>query len=342
MESKTATAKSETICKYCQSTAVRKFGRYKETQLYFCNSCKRRFVPNDALFHMKTPADQVSTALNLYYSGSSINDIREHLKEQCQHEPSSATVFEWVNKYTDAAIKATEHYRPQVGDVWIADETYVRVDQRKRGDAKVENPYSKSRKAKWIVFWDIIDSETRFLLASLVTTTRNTQDARELMERAARRAGKVPRAVVTDKLAAYLDGIELAYGGATKHRQGAPFDIENNTNLIERFHGTLKSRTKVMRALKNRESGQKFLDGWLVHYNYLREHDAIHKRPAEAAGVDYPFKDWVDVTRMVSPQAQVLVTPAKVSVLNPTTAKSKTLRITPKMPKLTQSIGRLK
>lgn len=334
---------SHTVCKYCRSTAVRKFGKYKETQLYFCNSCNRKFMPNDALFHMKTPAEQVSTALNLYYSGSSINAIREHLKEQCQHEPSSATVFEWVNKYTDAAISATKEYRPKVGDTWIADETYVRVDERKRGDSKVENPYVKSRKAKWIIFWDIIDAKTRFLLASHVTTTRGTQDAKVLMDKAAKVAGKAPKVVVTDKLAAYLDGIELAYGGDTKHKQGAPFDIENNTNLIERFHGTLKNRTKVMRALKNRKSGQKFLDGYLVYYNYLREHETLEKRPAEAARIDYPFKDWVGLTRMVGPQAQVLITPAKVSVMNQNEPKkTKTLRITPAMPKISPRMGALK
>jgi transposase-like protein len=76
------------------------------------------------------------------------------------------------------------------------------------------------------------------------------------MEKAAKRSGKIPKVVVTDRLGSYLDGIELAYGAGSKHKQGLPFEIENNTNLIERYHGSLKDRTKVMRALRNKDTLQ--------------------------------------------------------------------------------------
>ena len=79
------------VCKYCRSTAVRKYGHYHDTQLYFCNSCHRKFVPNDALFHMKKSAAQVSSALNLYYGGSSINAIRKQLKQECGAAPTAKT-----------------------------------------------------------------------------------------------------------------------------------------------------------------------------------------------------------------------------------------------------------
>lgn len=63
--------------------------------------------------------------------------------------------------------------------------------------------------------WDIIDNDTRFLLASHISPTRTTKDARRLMEMASKGAGKSPRIVIRDKLAAYLDGIELAFGAET-------------------------------------------------------------------------------------------------------------------------------
>ena len=334
-----------TVCKYCQSENVRKFGKYKDTQLYYCNECSRKFTPNDSLFHMHTPASQVSSALHMDYTGSSIKSIQDHLRQQYDNEPSTATIFEWIIKYTGEAIKATKDYQPTVGDTWIADETYVRVDKQKRGDTKVVNPYTRSIKAKWIIFWDIIDADTRFLIASHITTTRGKVDAQVLMEKAAKRAGKIPKVVVTDRLAAYLDGIELAFGADTKHRQGAPFEVENNTNLIERFHGTLKNRTKVMKALKNRDTLEKFSDGWLIHYNYLRPHGSLggDKTPAEAAKVEYTFKNWADITRMVSPQVQILRTPAKVSILAPTKPiTSRTPRITKPIPRISPKAGKLK
>jgi putative transposase len=116
------------------------------------------------------------------------------------------------------------------------------------------------------------------------------------MEKVAKRAGKTPKVVVTDHLRAYLDGIELAYGSDTKHRQGEPFTLENNTNLIERFHGMLKDRTKVMRALKNKHTLQRFTDGWLVNYNYFRPHMSLDgKTPAEEAGLKYENHSWADI-----------------------------------------------
>ncbi len=147
------------------------------------------------------------------------------------------------------------------------------------------------------MFWDIIDAKTRYLLASRITTTRNKQDAREIMELASKRAGKTPRVVVTDKLGAYIDGIELAFGNDTYHRQGSPFSIDNNnTSLIERFHNTLKDRTKVMRELRDKNTLKRFTDGWLVYYNYFRPNMALKNRPpAVVAGLDYECRNWADV-----------------------------------------------
>lgn len=55
MESQNLAEQNDVVCKYCQSQNVRKFGKYKDTQLYFCNVCERKFTPNASLFHMKTP-----------------------------------------------------------------------------------------------------------------------------------------------------------------------------------------------------------------------------------------------------------------------------------------------
>ena len=146
-------------------------------------------------------------------------------------------------------------------------------------------------------FFDCIDQDTRFLLASHLTPTRYTRDAQTLMERAEKRAGKSPRAVITDKLRSYLDAIERAFGADAKHVQSGPFKLQMSTRDIERFHGTLKDRTKVLRSLANRESAKIVLDGWLVHYNFFRPHGGLDgKTPAEAAKASgVPFSNWLDV-----------------------------------------------
>jgi len=152
---------------------------------------------------------------------------------------------------------------------------------------------------KKVWFWDLIDIKTRFLLASHMSFNRTTQHAQTLVEKAVRRAGKSPKVIITDKLQVYLDGIELALGGDTRHVQSKGFMLKPNTNLIERFQGILKSRTKVMRGLKTPETALVILDGWLVYYNFFRPHESLgDKTPAEKAGLgNVPLKDWLDVVK---------------------------------------------
>lgn len=265
-------------CKYCQSKHVIKYGKYGDIQLYYCKDCGSKFKDDDTLFHMKTPANQVSSALNMFYEGMSIKAISRNLKQEYGNMPSTATIYEWIQKYTQYATDSIEGYKPKkIGDTWIADETVIEIDGNN----------------VWL--WDIIDADTRFLLATRISRSRTTQDAQMLYDRAVRTAGKEPEKVITDKLASYLD---VRYGKDTEHIQSRPFAVEDNTQMIERFHETLKQRTKVMRGLKNIESAHDFISGWLVHYNYIRPHMALDdKTPAEVAGIDYPYKNWADITR---------------------------------------------
>lgn len=277
-------------CKNCGSPAVVKFGAYKGVQRYYCKSCKRKFKADDSLFHMKVSAAHISSALSMYYAGMSINDIRMHMKQEHDYYPSKAVIYHWVDKYTDKAIKHFNNIHPNVGDNWIADETMLDID------------------GKNVWMWDIIDADTRFMLASRVSYNRGSHDAQMLMEEAKRKAGKSPTTVTTDKLASYNDGIELTFGADTYHKQSKPFtNAADSTNKIERWHGTLKERTKVMRGLKDMGSAIQFTDGFLVYYNFFRPHEGLNGRtPAEAAGIDYKIKNWADLSRLpVTKQAEI-------------------------------------
>jgi len=267
-------------CKLCGSEDVIKWGKYKGVQRYYCKSCDSKFKDDNTLYYMQTPANQVSSALNMYYEGMSVKGIRRNLKQEYGNTYSTATIFEWIQKFTQYATDSIKDYKPnpkKVGDTWIADETVLEIDGANM----------------WL--FDIIDERTRFILATRLTRSRTTRDAQLLYDRAVETAGKEPDKVITDKLASYLD---VRYGDGTEHIQSKPFAVENNTQLIERFHSTLKQRTKVMRGLKNFQSALDFLGGWLVHYNYLRPHTTLRDRtPAEVAGIDYPYTNWSDITR---------------------------------------------
>lgn len=267
-------------CKYCHNTTgIVRFGTYKDTQQLWCKNCQRKFADNQAIAGMRTPIDQVGLALLDFYSGDSLNDIRTRLTQQFQNSPSDNSIYGWITRFSKVAIDKTKNLKPNVGDVWLADETVLQIAGHN------------------IWFWDVMDSKTRFLLASHMSASRSSNDAEVLMLDAANRAGKVPREVITDKLLAYVDGIERAFGSDTTHVQSQGFKIQPNTNLIERLHGSIKDRTKVMRGLKSMPSAYLFMDGWATHYNFIRVHDTLHKTPAEKAGLVSPFKDWLDVAK---------------------------------------------
>jgi len=263
-------------CKFCGSANIIRYGKVGGVQYWWCKAEKRKFADNDALPEMKTPVKQISSALSMYYRGVSLDDIQQHIDQQYDNRPSDSTIHEWVTRISEETVKKAREYTPEVGDVWVADETLLRIGGKK------------------VWFWDIIDYKTRFLLASHMSFRRTTQHARNLVEKASKRAGKTPKSVITDKLFAYLDGIELAFGADTEHIQSKGFNVQPNTNVIERFHGTLKGRTKVMRGLKSPETALLFLDGWLVYYNFFKPHRALKgKTPAVKANLDFPINNWL-------------------------------------------------
>ena len=266
-------------CKYCGSHHVIRYGTYHGNQRFWCKDCERKFADNDALPEMQTPVEQIGSAVSMFYEGQSLNSITRLQTQLYGSYPSDSTIYRWVSRFTKQAVADLMKYKPKdVGQVWVADETVLKID------------------GKNVWFWDLIDAKTRFLLASHISTTRTTKDAQMLMQKAYKRTGIIPRVIYTDALRAYLDGIELTFGADTQHKPGGPFDVEANTNLIERFHGTLKARTKIMRGLKDIESAKLFTQGWLLYYNYLRPHESLSGRtPAQFAGVKYPYRNWQDI-----------------------------------------------
>lgn len=194
-------------------------------------------APKPARVHkMKTPSKHIASAMGMYYGGMSLDAIQQQFRQDHDLDMSESNYWNWVERFTRAAVQQANRFRPEVGNTWVADETYMKIGKRN------------------VYFWDIIDADSRYLLATHVSFTRKAKDAKALMDKARARAGKVPAVVVTDKLRSYIMGIEDAYGADATHRQGGPFDIENSTSLIERFHRTLEQRTKVFQKYKDIKS----------------------------------------------------------------------------------------
>lgn len=58
-----------------------------------------------------------------------------------------------------------------------------------------------------------------------------------------------------------------------------------SNNRVERLHGTEKERIKVMRGFDKNEGCEDLMHGFRVHYNAVRDRQALGVTPAEAAGL---------------------------------------------------------
>jgi putative transposase len=265
-------------CKYCGSANVVKFGTFNGVQRYWCKSCHRKFADNRALPKMKTDVNIISAALSCYFGGMPLDAIQRHLEQQYRHYYSEMGIYNWIMRFAKEAVERTKDFHPIVGDTWIGDETILKVGGRNM----------------W--FFDVIDEKTRYLLSSRLTESRATKEAALVMNEAKRRAGKSPKRILTDQMGAYIDGIEMVFGSDTKHIQSTPFTDVDSTNIIERFQGTLKDRTKILRGFKRIDTAKLLTQAWLVHYNFFKEHESLgNVPPAQKMGIPTPIKSWADV-----------------------------------------------
>jgi len=159
---------------------------------------------------------------------------------------------------------------PDVSGKWHADET-------------VENVNGKNR---WL--WNLLDSESRFLIASRLTKSRTDMDARNLFLDGLDRTNKAPKTIVTDGLVSYANAYDqtLRYKGAKHIRKPRFIDLANN-NRIERLHPSMRERTKVMRGFDSDSTASDRMQGYRLYYNFIRPHQALDgKTPAQAANLD--------------------------------------------------------
>lgn len=293
------TVQTTTInCPTCQSDHVVKIGKRGNYQRYLCRACSKSFHDNGNAPGKRFTANQTGAAVRMFYSGMSYKQIAENMAEQYDvPEPSKATIYEWVKEYTDTALQEMKDHKAHTGDEWVADEMQLKV-----GGQKYWN-------------WNVMDADTRYILASYLSKRRDSRAAATVMRRAARASANLPKTIKTDKLRSYEDGIERVFGADVKHVQSEGIRAELNNNCSERLQGTFRQRTKTLRGLDSRESGQRYLDGWVLTYNLFREHESLRNRtPASAAKVTTPFESWESVVESAAPHSTVI---PKVEVVEP-------------------------
>jgi transposase-like protein len=266
-------------CKLCGSENIIRYGNYRGIQRWWCKDCQHKFADNDALPDMRTPVNDVSAAILMYYEGRRLNDIPRLMYQHRSVHTTPASIYKWVTRFSRAAIDETNKTKVEVSDVWVATESAVKING----------------KSYWLR--DIIDPQTRFLLATKLSKGRTAEDIVNLLKIARGRAGRDPATILNNSWKGYPTGLEQAFRANYRHIRILRLESHPvSAKFIEYWHNTLKDRAKVMLHLKKEEHAQLILDGWLVHYNYFRRQKTLLDRtPAELAKADFKFRKWPEL-----------------------------------------------
>jgi transposase-like protein len=112
--------------------------------------------------------------------------------------------------------------------------------------------------------------------------------------------------IITDGLQSYNDAFKKAFftqkAARTEHVRVPNIRNRSNNNMVERLHGTIRQRNKVMRGLDDEQTAQTMMDGLRIYYNFIRPHSALNgKTPAQKAQIDADSKqNWLHLIKKAS------------------------------------------
>ena len=273
------TPKSELMCR-CGSLNVIKDGVRKNKsgtiQRFKCKDCKKEWSDNLGFAHNKVNSKVITLALDLYFKGVSLRKIREHVKMFEGINVSHVAILGWIRKFAEVVTPFVDQLVPQLSGVHHVDEMMIHV----RKESMEKGHY------QWL--WNMMDNTTRFWISSKVSQRREVEDARAVFQDAKSKV-PLPNAVVHDGLRSYEDAFNKEYhfqnGKRIKEIRSVSVRHNGLNQKVERLNGIMRDREKVMRGMDHKDSAQKTIDAFRIHYNFVREHSGIKQTPADNAGI---------------------------------------------------------
>jgi transposase-like protein len=159
---------------------VTKKGFVNKKQLYKCKDCGHHFFENGKFARMKTDKNLIVTALNLYYDGLSLRKAQRNLEQIFGEKISQVTILNWIKKYSKLVKEFVTTLTPQLSGLWHEDETMLSCEGRN------------------VWFWEMIDEDTRFLVASHISGTRTLEDTIAVFKQGYEQSKVRPRALFVD------------------------------------------------------------------------------------------------------------------------------------------------
>lgn len=267
-------------CIYCDSINFVKNGKRHSkktiTQIYRCRNCLRRFSFNVGFVGNQNKPEAIAQTMQLYFTGESIRNIAVFLNMQ-GIKVSHGAVFHWIKKYIKLMKVFLDQFTPQVSDNWRCDEIYLKIQG----------------KPKYLFV--LMDDETRFILAYYIADTKKSQKANRLFQMAKAKAQKKPKIFTTDGLESYRKAFNEEFWSPIEPCEHVRGVYSNGTkwknNLMERWNGTFRQRSKSFRCVKKMDSVT--IHGFILYYNFIRTHSVLKCTPAQKAGIFIEENKWI-------------------------------------------------
>src|SRR5437879_5419487 len=176
------------------------------------------------------PPEIISHAVWLYFCFPlSLRRVEEMLAARgivVSHE----TVRQWAMKFGQAFANQIRRRLPQAGDKWHLDEVVLKI----------------AGTTHWL--WRAVDQHG-VVLDVLVQSRRDARAARHLLRKLLKRQGRVPRVLITDKLASYA-AAKRDLMPAVEHRRHKGLN-----NRAENSHQPTRRRERQMKRFKSPGQG---------------------------------------------------------------------------------------
>jgi len=232
----------EITCKKCDGKNIKKDGvretkNRSKVQRYKCKDCFHRFSIDDGFWKMKNHENKITSCMNMYYAGMSLRKIQEHLQMFAPKNSHYSTIYRWIVKYANMIGVLTDYIQIKSGKELMSDEM----------------EYHRLGEQNWFV--DVMDTETRFVVASDYMKSRTIENLTKVLKKGKLATREQIKVVTTDGLQGYERVLKKSFGLKTHWNHKSPI-IHNVViasergfnHKIERLHNTIRDRTKIMRG----------------------------------------------------------------------------------------------
>src|SRR5690348_7516577 len=217
------------------------------------------------------PAEVISHAVWLSFRFPLSLRMVEEMLAARGIDVSHETVRQWARKFGQGFANQIRRRLPCPGDKWHLDEVGLMIRGKKH----------------WL--WRAVDQDG-VVLDVLVQSRRDKRAAKRLLRKLLKRQTRVPRVMITDKLASY-GAAKAEVMPSVEHRRHKGLN-----NRAENSHQPTRQRERQMKRFKSAGQAQRFLsahDGINNLFHLRRDHVTADQYRATRAQA---FQTWAEVT----------------------------------------------